>query len=636
MTEREETISDLKNQALTIRRDILTMIHAARSGHPGGSLSATDFVTALYFHFMRVDPRNPGWPDRDRFILSKGHACPLWYSCLAERGFFPVEELLTLRKINSRLQGHPDMNKTPGVDITTGSLGQGLSAGVGMALGLRLDKKDARVYVIVGDGELNEGQVWEAAMAAAKFHLDNLTAIVDYNNLQLDGYCDEIMPLEPLADKWRAFNWRVLEIDGHNMSAILDAIETAQATRGKPTIIIAHTVKGKGVSFMEDKCDWHGKAPDDEQFSQAMAELSGSDAEGKGVDADLSATALAPAHTGVVLESSPEGNTPRSRTDGDVPTRDAYGEVLVELGEENPDIVVLEADISKSTRTYHFARRFPERFFQFGVAEANMMVAAAGLATTGKVPFVSTYAVFGSMRVCEQVRSFIAYPELNVKIAVSHGGITPANDGVTHQGTEDLGIMRTIPGMTVIMPADYYATKALVRAAAAYPGPVYLRFTRDPVPIIYGPDDLFEIGRGKVLREGDDVSLIALGDMLSVALKAAEELAELGVSVEVIDMYTIKPIDRELVVETAAKTRRVVVIEDHQIQGGLGSAVAEVLGEELPTPMRRIGLRNTFAESGRYDLLLSKYGMDSDAIIAAVRELLDQECEGYSEQVHDS
>ena len=619
----QDVISSLKKQALTVRRDIVTMIHAAQSGHPGGSLSATDFVTALYFHFMRVDPDNPDWPDRDRFILSKGHACPVWYSCLAERGFFPVEELLSLREINGRLQGHPDMNKTPGVDITTGSLGQGLSAGVGMALGLRLDRSDARVYVIVGDGELNEGQVWEAAMAAAKFDLDNLIAIVDYNNLQLDGYCHEVMPIEPLADKWRAFNWRVLEIDGHNIPAILDAIETAQATRGKPTVIIAHTVKGKGVSFMEDECDWHGKAPDDEQFSQAMSELGGSNGGGEGVDAHPSSTAISSPRTGVVRESSPRGDMPRSDTSEPVPTRDAYGEVLVELGEENPDIVVLEADISKSTRTCHFAQRFPERFFQFGVAEANMMVAAAGLATTGKTPFVSTYAVFGSMRACEQVRTFIAYPGLNVKIAVSHGGITPANDGVTHQGTEDLGIMRTIPGMTIIMPADYYATKALVRAAAAHPGPVYLRFTRDPVPIIYGSDDLFEIGKGRVLREGNDVSLIALGDMLSAALEAADELAESGVSAEVIDMHTVKPVDLELVVKTASKTRRVVTIEDHQIQGGLGSAVAEVLGEELPTPMRRIGLRNTFAESGRYDLLLSKYGMDSRAIVAAVRELLD-------------
>ena len=269
----EETIAELERQALVIRRDIIRMIHASQSGHPGGSLSSTDIVTALYFHFLRVDPQNPGWPDRDRFVLSKGHACPVWYSALAERGFFPVDELLTLRQIDGRLQGHPDMLKTPGVDITTGSLGQGLSAGVGMALGLKHDGRDAQVYVIIGDGELNEGQIWEAAMAAAKFNLDNLMTFVDYNNLQLDGWCHEIMPIEPVVDKWRAFNWEVFEIDGHDMRQIVDTIERAQQVSGKPSMIIAHTIKGKGVSFMEDQCDWHGKAPNDQEFEEAMIEL---------------------------------------------------------------------------------------------------------------------------------------------------------------------------------------------------------------------------------------------------------------------------------------------------------------------------------------------------------------------------
>ena len=268
-----EEVDQLERQALVIRRHIIRMIHASQSGHPGGSLSATDIVTALYFHFMRLDPGNPRWPERDRFILSKGHACPVWYSALAERGFFPTEELLTLRQINGRLQGHPDMGKTPGVDISTGSLGQGLSAGVGMALGLRMDRTDARVYVILGDGELNEGQIWEAAMSAAKFKLDNLLAFVDYNNLQLDGWCSDVMPIEPLAAKWRAFNWETFEIDGHNMRQIVGTIEAAQQVVGKPSIIIAHTVKGKGVSFMENQCDWHGRAPNDEEYERAMAEL---------------------------------------------------------------------------------------------------------------------------------------------------------------------------------------------------------------------------------------------------------------------------------------------------------------------------------------------------------------------------
>ena len=305
-----------------------------------------------------------------------------------------------------------------------------------------------------------------------------------------------------------------------------------------------------------------------------------------------------------------------------IPTRHAFGEELVALGGDNPDVVVLEADISKSTQTFRFAKAFPDRFFQMGVAEANMMVVAAGLATMGKIPFVSTYAVFGSMRACEQVRTFVAYPNLNVKIACSHGGVTPGSDGVTHQATEDLGIMRTIPRVVVIMPADYYATRKLVRAAAEHVGPVYLRFTRDPVPIIYDENEEFIIGKGKVLHTGEDVSLVAIGDFVVIALEARESLRQQGIQAEVIDMHTIKPIDRELIVQSASKTRRVVTLEDHQINGGLGSAVAEVLVEECPVPMRRIGLRDTFAESGEYRLLLRKYGMDADATVAAVTDLM--------------
>ena len=310
-----------------------------------------------------------------------------------------------------------------------------------------------------------------------------------------------------------------------------------------------------------------------------------------------------------------------SRPDA-IPTRHAYGEELVVLGLEIPNLVVLEADISKSTQTYRFAKAFPDRFFQMGVAEANMMLVAAGLATTGKIPFVSTYAVFGTMRACEQVRTFIAHTHLNVKIACSHGGVTPGSDGVTHQGTEDLGIMRTIPGMTVIMPADYNSTRRLVRAAALHTGPVYLRLTRDPVPFIYGDREEFTIGKAKLVRPGNDVTLVAIGDLVSVALEAREQLLRRGVEAEVIDVHTLKPLDRDLIIESARKTRRVVTLEDHQINGGLGSAVAEVLGEDCPTPMRRIGLRDTFAESGEYRLLLSKYGMDAEATLAAVQALL--------------
>jgi transketolase len=268
------SVEELKTMAATIRRDIIEMIHAAGSGHPGGSLSATDVVTALYFRVMRIDPQNPDWPDRDRFILSKGHACPVWYAALAERGYYDRSHLGTLRKINSILQGHADMKKTPGVDMTVGSLGQGFSAGIGMALSGKLRKKDYHVWVVIGDGEIQEGAIWEAAMAGAKWKLDNLTVILDRNRLQNDDFVDDTMPVDPVPDKWLAFNWNVVEIDGHNMEKIVSALEEAKTVKGKPTIIIAHTVKGKGVSFMENVAVWHGKAPSDEQARQALEEIS--------------------------------------------------------------------------------------------------------------------------------------------------------------------------------------------------------------------------------------------------------------------------------------------------------------------------------------------------------------------------
>jgi transketolase len=268
------SIEELKVMAGAVRRDIIEMITTAGSGHPGGSLSATDVVTALYFRLMRLDPKNPDWPDRDRFILSKGHACPVWYAALAERGYFDKSHLGTLRRLNSILQGHADMKKTPGVDMTVGSLGQGLSAGLGMALSGVLRQKDYHVWVVIGDGEMQEGAIWEAAMAGAKWKLDNLTAILDCNCLQNDDFVDVTMPVDPVADKWRAFNWHVIEIDGHNMEEIVSALETAKTIKGKPTIVIAHTVKGKGVSFMENVAMWHGKAPSQEQALQALAEIS--------------------------------------------------------------------------------------------------------------------------------------------------------------------------------------------------------------------------------------------------------------------------------------------------------------------------------------------------------------------------
>lgn len=305
------------------------------------------------------------------------------------------------------------------------------------------------------------------------------------------------------------------------------------------------------------------------------------------------------------------------------PTREAYGKTIEVLGKMDESMVVLDADISKSTRTVYFAEQYPDRFINVGVAEQNMIGIAAGLAACGKTPFCSTYSVFASMRACEQIRTSICYPNLNVKICVSHGGLTPANDGVTHQAIEDMGIMRTLPNMTVIMPADWHSTTKLVQAAHELNGPVYMRFTRDRVPDIYDENETFEIGKAKVLREGKDVTIVAIGDMLQHALSAADVLKESGIEADVIDVHTLKPLDKETLSASIEKTKAVVTVENHSIINGLGSAVAELMAENIPGRLKRIGLKDTFAESGKYDELLEKYGMSSSHIVKEAKKLVE-------------
>jgi transketolase len=275
MAYNKQLLQELEYYANRIRQESILMTYHAKSGHPGGSLSEADILAALYFHKLRIDPGNPHWEDRDRFILSKGHACPGLYATLALRGFFPLEALVTFRQADSILQGHPDMKKTPGVEMVAGPLGNGLAAGIGMALGSKITGKNFQVYVLIGDGDAQEGCTWEAAMFAGFHEISNLVCIFDYNRSQVDGPTKEILCLEPIAEKWRSFNWDLLEIDGHNMVQILEALDWATSPRSKPAPILAHTIKGKGVSFMEDQAVWHGKAPNKDQANQALQELSG-------------------------------------------------------------------------------------------------------------------------------------------------------------------------------------------------------------------------------------------------------------------------------------------------------------------------------------------------------------------------
>jgi len=558
-------------------------------------------IAALYFHpfGLRIDPARPDWPDRDRFIMSKGHACPIWYAALAERGYFPVDDLWGLRQSYSHLQGHPDMRKTLGVDMTAGPLGSGLAAGAGIAMAARITGRDYRTCVMLGEGDLQEGATWEAILFAGHRKLGNLCALIDYNRSQVDGRSDDILSLDPLPDKLRACRWVVREIDGHDLPQILDALNWARGVMDAPAAIVAHTIKGKGVSFMLDRHEWHGKAPNREQAIAALAELGETNAES--------------------IATNPQSPIPNPQSRA---LRDAFGAELVKLGAELPNLVVLDADISSSLKTDAFGKAYPDRHINFGVAEQDMLLGAAGLATAGLIPLACTYATFATLRACEQIRSFICYARLNVKVICSHGGLEVGWDGPTHQGTEDVAIMRAFPNMTVVAPADATAVPSLLRQIVALDGPAYFRMSRNPVPVIYGPAQEFILGRAITLREGRDLTIIALGVMVSLALEAADELAREGIAARVLDMHTVKPLDGPAIQQAAEETGAIVTAEDHSIIGGLGSAVAEHLAEHAPVPLVRVGVPDTFCRSGDPAELFPMYGMAVPDIVAAAKRVL--------------
>lgn len=626
--------NDLKAKANDLRADILRMIGKAGSGHPGGSLSSADILCALYFGgVMDFDPRNPDDPDRDRFILAKGHAAPALYAALAHAGFFARSELATLRKMGSKLQGHPDSNLVPGVEVSTGSLGQGLSIACGMACGLNLDGNDHTVFSLLGDGECQEGQVWEAVMFAAHNKLDNLVAIIDRNELQIDGCTEEVCGLGDVAAKFEAFGWDVAAVDGHDIEALVKVLGAAKADRnGKPHAIVARTVKGKGVSFMEGEAGWHGKAPDADQLAQALA--------------DLGAPA-ADAFWDAVEEVDPASAFGAHKADADAPaasrkqpallspeaaaaskkkaTRAAYGATLAQLASEGVPVVVVDADLTGSTTTKAFAAAdpaFAKRLFNAGIAEQNMTDVAAGLSLTGNVAFTGSFAVFGTGRAYDQIRNTVCYSNLDVKIAPTHAGISVGPDGGSHQMLEDISLMRGLPHMKVLVPADYPSACAALRLAAETPGPVYVRMGRASVPCVYEDGVELSLGCAYRLREGSDVTIVACGVEVEQALKAADRLAEEGIRAEVIDAFCIKPLDKETILASAQKTGCVVTAEEHGVYGGLGSAVAELLAAEGPLPMEFVAMDDRFGKSGAYEELSAYFKMDAAAIVEAVKRVM--------------
>ena len=619
---------ELQRKANELRIDIVRMIAEAGSGHPGGSLSSADIMCALYFGgVMEHDPETP-CAKGDHFILSKGHAAPALYAALAHAGYFPREELGTLRKLGARLQGHPDSNLVPGVEISTGSLGQGISIAAGLAAGLKLDGDEHAVFALLGDGECQEGQVWEAAMFAAHNKLDNLVAIVDLNGLQIDGWTADVCDLGDVAAKFAAFGWDATEVDGHDIEALVSALSAAKGNRaGKPHAIVAHTVKGKGVSFMENEAGWHGVAPNAEQRDRALAEL-GYDGNGPAflevgqIDAEDDAP-QAPRGERASLPrlldpDSPEAGQKKA-------TRAAFGITLARLADEGLPIVAVDADLSGSTTTKKFACAKPEynaRLFNAGIAEQNMVDVACGLSLAGNIAFTSSFAVFGTGRAYDQIRNTVCYSKLDVKIAPTHAGISVGPDGGSHQMLEDITLMRVLPNMRVLVPADYAAAAAAVRLAAQTPGPVYIRMGRAAVPCVYEDGVQLEIGGAYVLREGADVTLIACGVEVEQALKAASLLAQEGISAEVIDAFSVKPLGREVILASIAKTGAVVTAEEHSVVGGLGSAVSEALAAIAPVPIEFVGIPDCFGKSGSYEELSAYFKMDAPAIVEAVKRVI--------------
>jgi transketolase len=610
MTERKS----LEKLATLIRYFILVSTTEAGSGHPTSSLSATDLLTALMFGgIFRFDVDYPGHPNNDRLVFSKGHASPLLYSLWAAAGKVSEQELLTLRKFKSPLEGHPTV-AFPYADAATGSLGQGLAIGLGMALNAKyIDKLPYRTYVLLGDSEMAEGSQWESIQLAAHYKLDNLTGILDVNRLGQRGETMYGHDIEAYERRISSFGWETIGIDGHNFDEILDAYKKSMHGSDKPVMIIARTTKGKGVSFIEDKNGWHGKALDKEQLAGALKELGE-------VDRMIRGEISKPEEIRPESPVPEKAGEPSYPPDKAVATRKAYGNALVRIFPQFPEMVVLDAEVSNSTYSEVFRKAYPGRFFEMYIAEQNMAGAAVGLQCRGKIPFVSTFAAFLT-RAYDQIR-MAQYSDANVKFAGSHAGVSIGEDGPSQMGLEDIAMFRAILNSVVLYPSDAVSTEKLVEEAAEYKGIVYIRTTRKETPLIYGAGEDFRIGGSKVAKmsDGDVVTVIAAGITLHEALAAYQELKTAGIFVRVIDLYSIKPLDKETLRKAAHVTGAIITVEDHFDEGGIGEAVRSALAD-IDVPVHSLAVRK-MPKSGRPGELLEYEGISRNAIIRQVKELL--------------
>ncbi len=595
------------------RVDSIRMSAAAGSGHPTSAMSAADLLAVLVDGYLRYDFSEPKNPANDRLVFSKGHASVLLYAIYRAAGVVSDDDLLRYRRFDSMLEGHPTP-RIPWVDVATGSLGQGLPIGVGMALAAKyLEQLPTRVWVLCGDSELAEGSMWEAFEHAGHFGLDNLTAIVDGNRLGQRGETMVGWDLGVQVARARAFGWHAIEIEGHDVEAVDRAFAEAVATTDRPTVVVAHTLKGRGVAAVEDLNGFHGKALDDPDA--AIAELGGL--------RDLRIDVAKPTVTPAPRKPAGALELPRYEIGTEVATRKAYGDALAALGAARPDVVALDGEVSNSTYADAFARAHPDRFFEMYIAEQQLAAAAVGLQTVGWRPFASTFSAFLS-RAYDFIR-MAAVSRATVAFCGSHAGVSIGEDGPSQMGLEDIAAFRAIHGSTVLHPCDANQTARLVAAMADVEGISYLRTLRPATPVLYAPDEEFEIGGSRVLRSSDedDVALVAAGITVHEALRAADALAEEGIAARVIDLYSIKPLDVSALTAAAEATGGcIVTVEDHWAEGGLGDAVASALADtDEPPRVVKLAVRE-MPRSGKPAELLASAGIDAEHIAAAARSLV--------------
>ena len=593
---------------------------AAGSGHPSSCCSAADVVAALFFAHMTFDPKNPQHDHNDRFVLSKGHAAPLLYAVWAELGLIKQTELERLRKIDCDLEGHPTP-RLPFVDVPTGSLGQGICAAIGIALNARRIGSDYRTYVLLGDGESAEGSVWEAAQVGELYGLDNLCAITDVNALGQSGATQWRHDMAALHRKWTAFGWHTVVIDGHGIAEILAALDDAKRTSGQPTMILAKTIKGKGVSFMEGEAGWHGKPikPGDE-LDQALGELELQLGENRTLPSITVPSSVQKDSDGFPVAVRLPRDPPYD-LGSEVATRVAYGNAIAALGESDSRVVALDADVGNSTFSQTFQHTTPKRFYQMHIAEQVMIGAAMGFASRGAIPFPSSFACFLT-RASDFIR-MAGIGQMNIKIAGSHAGVSIGEDGPSQMALEDLAMMRAVPDCAVFYPCDGVSTERLAEVAAAYHGMAYIRTSRPKTPVIYTSTEEFVLGGSKVLRESekDVVTIVAAGVTVFEALKAYGVLRNEGIAVRIIDAYSLQPIDQATLLVAGHQTGgRIVTVEDHYPIGGLGDAVSEAVACD-DMSVERLAVR-VVPRSGGSAELLERFGISAHKIAEAVRRQL--------------